>query len=220
MNKLLTLLFICCTATLLAQIKEHIDFTKFLPAGYVIYETIEGDVNQDGIDDCVLIVKASNKDNIVLNRFDEMVDRNRRGILVLLNKNNQYEVVVKNYTCFESEHEDGGVYYPPQLSVAIKNNKLYIHYEHGRYGYWQYTFGFHHDDFELIGYDHTQGGVVTEKISSINFLTKKKQEKVNVNENADGGDEVFKETWKTIEIDHLIRLSAIEDFYALDMHKY
>ncbi|HET8886047.1 MAG TPA: hypothetical protein VFM70_06815 [Salinimicrobium sp.] len=42
----------------------------------------------------------------------------------------------------------------------------------------------------------------------------------NTNENAEGGDEVFKETRKDIKIEKLIKLSEIEDFDELDMSVY
>jgi len=33
----------------------------FLPNGYVIFETLLGDLNKDGVDDCVLITKGTEK---------------------------------------------------------------------------------------------------------------------------------------------------------------
>jgi hypothetical protein len=59
--------------------------------------------------------------------------------------------------------------------------------------------------------------VVTNSTTSINFLTKRKQQKINTNENAQGGDEVFKETWKRIIIDKPVKLSEIKDFDELDL---
>jgi hypothetical protein len=65
---------------------------------------------------------------------------------------------------------------------------------------------------------------VTLSETSINFLTKKKLKKENTNEDFEQreGEEVFKDTWSTIRIDKLIKLSAIEDFDELgaDMTEY
>ena len=47
-----------------------------------------------------------------------------------------------------------------------------------------------------------------------------KHKKVNTNENADGGDEVFIETKKKVKINKLIKLSEIVDFDELDMSVY
>jgi hypothetical protein len=192
----------------------------FIPKGYVSFEKINGDLNKDGVEDCVIIIKGTDKSKIVTDEYRGQLDRNRRGIIVLFNKNGNYELATKNYDCFSSENEDGGVYFAPELSVKIKDNNLFFNYEHGRYGHWRYNFRYQNSDFELIGYDSVSGGVVVDSEISMNFLSKKKQEKVNTNENAEGGDEVFKETWKKINIDKLIKLSEIKDFDQLDMSIY
>ena len=195
--------------------------SDFIPKGYAEFEKYFGDLNKDGLDDCVLIIKKTDTANIVTNRFDKKVDRNRRGIVVLFKKEKGYELADKNYSCFSSENEDGGVYFPPELWIKIENEKLYIHYGHGRYGYWEYTFRYQNSNFKLIGYDSSSNrGPVTNTETSINFLTKKKLIKENTNENAEGGDETFKETWNKIKIENLIRLSEIKDFDELDMYNY
>jgi hypothetical protein len=43
------------------------------------------------------------------------------------------------------------------------------------------------------------------------------QEKVNTNENADSGEEVFTTTSEKIKVDKLLRLSDIKDFDELDL---
>lgn len=196
---------------------QETNSSNFVPDGHVIYETIYGDLNKDGLEDCILIIKGTDKENIVVNRFDQEVDRNRRGIIVLFKKNDTYELAVKNENCFFSENEDGGVYYAPELSIYVENEKLYIHYSHGRYGYWKYTFRFQDSDFKLIGFDSSSNhGPIVNKETSINFLTKKKIISENTNENAEGGDEIFVETMEKITLDKLVNLSEIENFEELD----
>lgn len=195
--------------------------SDFIPKGYTEYETYFGDLNKDGKEDCVVVIKKTNPDNIITNRFDDIVDRNRRGIIVLFKNGEGYKLVDKNYDCFSSENEDGGVYFPPELQIEIKNEKLYIAYYHGRYGHWEYTFRFQNSNFELIGYDSNSNfGPRINEITSINFLSKKKLIKENINENDEGGDEEFKETWSNIKIDNLIKLSEIKDFDGLTMYHY
>lgn len=46
-------------------------------------------------------------------------------------------------------------------------------------------------------------------------MTKKKLERENTFENKE--EEVFKETWKNIKVDSLIKLSEIKDFRELDI---
>ena len=220
MKKILLILpfFLLTILNCKAQDKEPSDF---IPKGYTEFKKYSGDLNKDGLEDCVLIIKKTDSANVVMNRFDKKVDRNRRGIIVLFKNANGYELADKNLECFSSENEDGGVYFAPELWIEIKDNKLYIHYGHGRYGYWKYTFRFQKSNFELIGYDSSSNrGPVTNRETSINFLTKKKLIKENTNENAEGGDEIFKENWYDIEIDNLIKLSEIKDFDELDMYNY
>ncbi|QMU66067.1 MAG: hypothetical protein GKR88_18500 [Flavobacteriaceae bacterium] len=220
MNKILLILpfFLLTIVGCKAQDKEPSDF---IPKGYTEFEKYFGDLNKDGLEDCVLIIKKSDTANIVTNRFDKKVDRNRRGIIVLFKNEKGYQLADKNYDCFSSENEDGGVYFPPELWIEIKNNKLYVHYGHGRYGYWKYNFRFQNSNFELIGYDSSSNrGPITMTETSINFLTRKKLIKENINKNDEGGEEKFKETWNDIEIENLIKLSEIKDFDELDMYNH
>lgn len=204
--------------TVLGQVEPKQYPADFLPKGFEVFEKINGDLNKDGIEDCVLIIKATDKNNIITDEYRGQLDRNRRGIIILFKKHDHYELAVKNYDCFSSENEDGGVYFAPELSVEIKNGNLYTHYAHGRYGYWKYTFRFQNSDFELIGYDQSESrGPIIASETSINFLTKKKQEKVNTYANAEGEEEVFKETWINISVNKLIKLSEIKDFDELNM---
>ena len=213
------LLQIVLTISVYAQTEQRKELTEFLPVGYVIFDKVYGDLNKDGLEDCVVIIKGTDKNNIIKDEYRGELDRNRRGIIVLFNKKGSYELGVKNYDCFSSENEDGGVYFAPELSVEIKKENLYVHYAHGRYGYWRYTFRFQNSDFELIGYDESDNfGPITNAQTSINFLTKKKLHRVNTNQNAEtDGEEIFKETWTKIKVDKLIKLSEIKDFDELEV---
>lgn len=195
-----------------------------MPKGYVLYESIVGDLNGDSLEDQVFIIKGTEKEKVVINRFDEKVDRNRRGVMIYLTDNDTTFLALENLSCFYSENEDGGVYFAPELSVTIENGKLYFHYGHGRYGGWKYTFRYQESDFKLIGYDalhrsEVDSDYVAFDEESINFLTKKKQFLKVIEVNADG-KEKYKETWKNITINSLIKLSEIKDFEELDMHVY
>lgn len=192
--------------------------TDFIPKNYVAFDTIYGDLDKDGLEDCVLIIKGTDKSKFVKDESRGELDRNRRGILVLFNKNGNYEMLVKNYTCFSSENEDGGVYYAPELDFGIEKGKLYINYRHGRYGYWSYTFRYQNNDLELIGYDSSSNhGPITLTETSINFLTRKKIVNQNVNENTYDGEEIFEKTESKIKRTKLIKLSEIKDFDELEV---
>lgn len=202
---------------------QNFKSSDFIPKGYVEFEKYFGDLNNDGLDDCVLIIKKTDKAKFVNNKVDTNVDRNRRGIIVLFKTEKGYQLADKNYNCFSSENEDGGVYFAPELWIKIKNNNLYIHYAHGRYGNSAYTFRFQNSNFELIGYsqsDH-RGPYIVQQIS-INFLTKKKLIRENTYQpkNEEDIKEVFIEKWNEITIEKLIKLSEIIDFDELDMYNY
>ena len=194
---------------------------SLIPKDYVVYQNNYGDLNRNGLDDCIILVKKIDSTNIVMNRFDKKVDRNRRGIIIAFKTKDSVEIVDQNLTCFSSENEDGGVYYPPQLSLDIKRHKLYIKYEHGRYGSWTYTFRYQNSNFELIGFDTIiQRGPIVSEIISLNFLTKRKLTRKNLNKDLDVNDEQFKDTWSKIKINKPIRLSEIKDFDTLNMYQY
>ena len=198
--------------------------TDFIPKGYKLFEKISGDLNKDGLDDCVLIIKATRKDGFERDYEGKLIDRNRRGIIVLFSEEKGYKVAVKNYNCFSSENEDGGNYFSPELGVIIKDSKLYLHYYHGRYGYWEYCFRYQNSDFMLIGYEasHDRGPVILFK-TSINFLTGVEYDDENINAynfNADSDDdseidEVFKRTVVKLKKKPFMKLSEIEDFDEL-----
>lgn len=186
---------------------------EFIPAGYLLFEEIQGDLNMDGQADYVFVIKATDKRNIVTDEHRGRLDRNPRGIVIAFRKGDRYELVLENRHCFSSENEDGGVYYAPELNVGIEKGILVIHYAHGRYGYWKYKFRYQRSDFELIGYDQGEHrGPVQERMTSINLSTRKMQVRENVNANAQGGDEIFKETWTSFALAKPIRMRDIVRF--------
>lgn len=194
--------------------------TDFIPKGYKIFEKVSGDLNKDGLDDCVLIIKATRKDGFVKNSFDKVVDRNRRGIIILFTEKDGYKLASKNYNCFSSENEDGGVYFAPYLSIDIRNSKLFVHYAHGRYGYWEYCFRYQDSDFMLIGYESfgSQGPTVLGKVS-INFLTGVRYDDDNVNKYDDDAEEKFVRKVTKLKKEPLMKLSEIDDFDELEIER-
>lgn len=70
-----------------------------------MFDKIQGDLNGDGLENDVLIIKGTKKEHIVVNRFDVEVDRNRRGVLVYLTDKGKIFLATKNLNCFSSELE-------------------------------------------------------------------------------------------------------------------
>lgn len=208
--------------TEVVQLKK--DIADFIPAGYVLYKEegmadIKGDLNGDSLEDVVFLIKGTDKTKFFDHEYRGKLDRNRRGIIILFNRGDGYELATKNYNCFSSENEEGGVYYAPELWLAVEKGNLKINYAHGRYGSWSYTFRHKNGDFEMIGYDSDYNrGPVPQTITSINLLTKKKLTRDNLNKDDDGENYVenFKDTWETIKVDRLLKLSEIKDFDELE----
>jgi len=221
MNRILTILINLIFIASSCRSLRKKSTSDFVPQDYVLYEKLYGDLNINGQEDCILIIKGNDENNNVVNRFEKIVDRNRRGIIILLNNKGNYQVATKNYNCFYSENEDGGNYYAPQLSFEVIKGDLIIHFEHGRYGFWSYTFRLLNANFKLIKYQSSSNyGPIVNRETYINFLTKVKLIKENINEDDEGNDEVFKDTTSSIKIDTLIKLSEIKDFEELDMSIY
>ncbi|PML18404.1 hypothetical protein BCT06_12900 [Vibrio breoganii] len=197
---------------------KNINYTEdslqeLVPEGYLVTETIYGDLNKDNQEDVVLIIKGTNPDEIFIDQVRGELNLNRRGIVVALRNEHKYEVIVENSNCFYSEDEYGGVYAVPDIYTTIEKGNLYILFAHGRYGHWRYNFRYQSADFELIGYDESANrGSIVEVATSINYLTKKMLVKENTNNLDEYADPVFKETWTSFTLDNRIKLSGISDF--------
>lgn len=195
--------------------KDKIKYKAYIPAKYVLFEAIQGDLNNDGIQDLVLIVKATDPTQWVNHEYRGKLDRNRRGMIVLLADKGKYKPILSNLSCFSSENEEGGVYFAPELWFEINKGLLNVHYGHGRYGYWNYSFRLQNQDLRLIGYDSSSNHEpYVESETSMNFLTDKKVIRKNLNEDPDG-EPRFKEIWSKAKISP-IYLSKIQDFDGLN----
>ena len=195
--------------------------SDFIPNGYRLFEQYSGDLNKDDSKDYVLIIKNTRKENLIEDRFGDRVDRNRRGVIVILGKENNLEKIVENKDCFLSENEDGGVYMPPELWINIEDEKLKIHYGHGRYGYWEYIFKYLENDFKLIGYEASENhGPKVLYQTSIDFLKKEKLLSENMNKNSEDEEDTFEVISYKLQIDDLIRLSEIKEFEEFDISKF
>lgn len=218
MKKLYLIGVISCLLTSLSFADDN---DQFMLGDYRIMDVMQSDLNSDDLDDLILLVKDTKADGFQPDQWgNKIVDKNRRGLVVFLNSDNGYKKVLENKSIFSSENEDGGVYFPPDLSVGLNKNILNIHYGHGRYGAWSYTFRYDQKgDFDLIGYDSEYNrGPITLEITSINFLTGKKKILKNPDEeNEDWDIKDFKESWGKLPKAKIIKLSEIDNIDDLRM---
>ncbi|GHB35723.1 hypothetical protein [Mongoliitalea lutea] len=110
MKVILRLLLFVLTTSTYAQVIPSENYTDFLPHGYVLLKEIKGDLNKDGLEDRVWIIQGSDEELFIEDEYCGTLNRNLRGILILFQKEQTYEVVLENNACFPSESEDGGVY--------------------------------------------------------------------------------------------------------------
>ncbi|MEN9337677.1 MAG: hypothetical protein RLZZ500_2664 [Bacteroidota bacterium] len=187
--------------------------------GYVLSEKIQGDLNNDGITDCVLLVKGTQKEAIITLENGTTVDQNRRGILVFFKRKNEYLNVVRNYDCLPSNVPELGVYYAPTVATYVSKNNLYIYYNHGRFGFWKYTFRYLKNGFELIGYDakETNGSVVNREVS-INFMNNKRFVRRNTIETSERGTEQFEDRWSPYYPKKKYYLHTLKNLDGLDLN--
>ena len=210
---------LCAENLSAADIQRHKatnQYQAYIPEKYTVFEVVQGDLNKDGLKDVVLIVKGTDPKQWVTDEYRGKLDRNRRGVIVLLNTKGHYQKVVQNLSLFSSENEDGGVYFAPELVPSIEKGLLKLHYAHGRYGYWAYQFRLEGRNMRLIGYDSSDNfGPYVNSETSVNFLTAKKLVRENLNKDPDS-DPKFKETWCKVNVAPLY-LSKIQDIDDLSL---
>jgi len=191
---------------------------KRIPAGYSLFKEVRGDLNGDGVDDCIFIIRATDKKNIV-DEDGESVDLNRRSIMIFFSNGKDYRLVLENRQCFEpEEYATITGFSGPQLFVEVKKGNLYIEYD-SKYGGDKYTFRYSNSEFELIGYDN--GDYYNYKTVSVNLLTKKKLVKdfgndaIATIDDFNGCNDCTNkpiETWSKITIKEPITLRNVVDF--------
>lgn len=218
--KLKNLLLWSAVSFSLTQASLAENLQPYMFGDYRVMDVIEGQLDNQKLEDLILLIKATDEKNLLPDQWDKhIVDKNRRGLVIFFKTDNGYQKIIENTSIFASENEDGGVYFPPDLSIEIKNGLLKFHYGHGRYGDWEYTFRYNPEDgdFDLIGFDSTESnGPITTSITSINFLTGKKKILTNPNPDNESYDvKKFKEKWETFTKPETVKLSQIKDIQNL-----
>jgi len=193
----------------------------FIPDDFEINSRHSFDLNGDNLRDSIFIIKGTKKSQIIKNRFGDIVDRNRRGILIFFKNVNGFDLITKNLDCFSSENEDGGVYMPPELSVEqCSPNCLRIHYDHGRYGHWGYKFKYQDAHFKLSNYysaASTSGSTAFYQLTNIDVVNQLKHISTNIDSSGIDTEEKYVSTTENclIKKEHL--LSKIKDFHNLKL---
>jgi len=197
---------------------------KLIPAGYRLITAKEGDLNKDGLDDAVLIIEKTR-------------DETSSGIIIAFNKGERYEVALENRDFFSYDSDDIGKHGPDGINIAIKKGILIIE-KAGQANCCTietnvFKFRYQKAEFDWIGYDMTSSLIHNGVISnarSVNFLSMKRQTKINKNQDTEyedvavHGKEVFDEEWEDLIIKKkpvtLREIKNFRDFYAWDYMDY
>jgi hypothetical protein len=194
------------------ELPSQLSSSSSLSETYKIIEELFGDLNKDGLDDKVQIVKGIDRSKIEKDEAGNEKDLNRRGVIISFRKGDSYELALKNISCFSSENEGGGV-----LRCQIVKGTVRFYDEHRRY-YCTYVFRYQNNDFELIGYEFVslKRSHAIENGKSVNFSTRKMLTRRNRNENPDDDSEKDIESkWEDFTMPSLYKLSKIADIDAL-----
>lgn len=147
------------------------DFKSLVDTPYV-YNGIwtSCDVNEDGLTDYLLNVKGTDSSNWEPYLFNEdsLVDRNKRGFILVINRGDYFETDIRNYDCFPSENDR--LNYPKEFDIWASKNSLLIEYWQVRYGSWKYEFIYRSGNYVLISFNrHYTNGPLLEKIQDFDL---------------------------------------------------
>lgn len=179
----------------------------FAPKGWAIEKKIEGDLNDDGVPDFVLVLHQKSPRNIIKNpegMGSAEFDSNPRMLAVVFADQKS-----GGYTLMACNHEliprwDAPNITDPFDGIKIVNRTIHINLQSwSSAGSWfaskiTFTFRYQHGSINLIGYDsfnyHRASGAYTR--ASVNYLTKK-AEIINGVEN-DTEKKINKVIWEAL----------------------
>lgn len=149
---------------------------KFVPSGWVVEETISGDLNNDSVPDAALkliekMPAGSDK--------DDPPSRNRVLLILLKNKDGAFERAATAKKLLQCTGCGGAFYGVAEAPAEVLVNKgvLLIRQDFGSRNVTEQTFRFRYDPtakkFALIGYDETDRDRATgqTRSESTNYLT-------------------------------------------------
>ena len=115
------------------SVENFDELSKFVLKGYSILQAVSGDLNLDGIDDYLLILKRDGEDTL----SDVVEHPEKRPLLILLrDKNHKLQLVRRNDNTVDCV-DCGGLLGDPFLDITIKNG--YFSVEHYGGSAWRWS---------------------------------------------------------------------------------
>jgi len=184
------------------------DINSFIPNGWTLLDSTQGDLNKDNHNDLVLIIQYKDSVTIIKNEFDynDTVLTQPRILLILFHNQteNQYQLVEQSNS-FILNHDNPNMEEPYQ-DISITNGVLKIDFQiFMNMGGWgmsnnSYKFRYQDNQFVLIGadYNSVNRGLGETEDRSYNFLTKKVKVAMGTIES-----DIQKIVWRKIDIKEL-----------------
>lgn len=200
------------------------DINSFIPNGWTLLDSTQGDLNKDNHNDLVLIIQHKDSVTIIKNEFDyNATVLTQPRILIILFHNqtaNQYQLVEQSNS-FILNHDNPNMEEPYQ-DISISNGVLKIDFQiFMNMGGWgmsnnSYKFRYQDNQFVLIGADYNsvnRGSGETED-RSYNFLTKK----VKVARGTIESDKQ-KIVWRKIDLKELKTIKTFKQPFTWEVEK-
>lgn len=200
------------------------DINSFIPNGWTLLDSTQGDLNKDNHNDLVIIIQHKDSVTIIKNDFDynDTVLTQPRILIILFHNQtiNQYQLLAQSNS-FILNHDKPNMDEPYQ-DISISNGVLKIDFHiFMNMGGWgmsnnSYKFRYQDNQFVLIGADYNsvnRGSGETEE-RSYNFMTKK----VKV---ATGTIESDKQkiVWRTIDLKELKTIKTFKQPFTWEVEK-
>lgn len=226
MRQILTILFILAFGYLFGQDffyptinSQGKDIESFIPNGWMLLDSVQGDLNNDGYKDVVLVIQ--HKDSVQLDEYSDLTQPRMLLILFRDEITNSYKLVEQNKTIILN-HDNPNMT-DPYIAMFISNKGvLQIKFEFfatmGSYdtSNFSYKFRYQNNEFALIGADYWSMHRGTGKFeeTSYNFLTKKlKKTTGNIQSNKTNT------VWEKFYLKELKTLKTFKHFYEGDGKK-
>jgi hypothetical protein len=200
------------------------DIDSFIPNGWKLLDSTQGDLNKDNQNDLVLIIQHKDSIRIIKNNFDynDTVLAQPRILIILFHNQttNQYQLVEQSNS-FIFNHDNPNMEEPYQ-DISIFNGVLKIDFQiFMNMGGWgisnnSYKFRYQDNQFVLIGADYysvNRGSGDTE-YRSYNFLSKKLRVATGKIES-----DMHKIVWRTIDLKEFKTLKTFKHPLTWEVEK-
>jgi hypothetical protein len=204
--------------------KQGQDINSFLPYGWILLDSTQGDLNKDNHNDLVFIIQHKDSVTVIKKDFDNndtVITQPRVLIILFYNPTtNQYQLLEQNNS-FILNHDNLNIEDPYQ-DISINKGVLKIDFHvFMNMGGWgmsnnSYKFRYQGNEFCLIGADYNyvhRGSGETEE-RSYNFLTKKVKVAMSTIES-----DKQKTTWRTIVLKELKTFKTFKQPFTWEVEK-